>query len=259
MESCDSIGVSLTAKNRFQNGGFELSGFIKQHHRVKSHTVFEVVPREKFQNLGRRSWKERLATRDHGKPLFIRYIGINEGASIPVSQRLNQIARNVPECSIQAKPLLEQWKPAQTFRFFKCKREVSNFFGLQMILGGYGKTGGGHHYSGNCAYVLYEGNSRTGFTGINRPVVPFGLNNQKWSWLTSLKDTDVDLTPDFSLPAKQPDVVLDLKLRRGPVGPKAFENGFFVFGRCHRGYLHVLKPLVFNAHHFDAFRPDAEL
>jgi hypothetical protein len=49
-----------------------------------------------------------------------------------------------------------------------------------------------------------------------------------------LKDANVDLPPDFGFSTKQPDVVLDLKPQWRPVGPKELQNGFFIFGWCHR-------------------------
>ena len=52
-ESLLGIRVSLAGKNRFKVRDFELSGFIEQHHRVESHTIVGVLPRQNFQNLGR--------------------------------------------------------------------------------------------------------------------------------------------------------------------------------------------------------------
>jgi hypothetical protein len=77
----------------------------------------------------------------------------------------------------------------------------------------------------------------TGYTSINRSVVPLGLDNHNWFRLAGPKDAGVDLPPAFGFSTKQPDVVLDLKLRWRPVGPKKFQNGFFIFGRCHCAYL----------------------
>jgi hypothetical protein len=71
-ESLLGIRISLAGKNCFKVRDFELSGFIEQHHRVESRTVVGVLPRQNFQNLGRRCRKEILPTTDDGKPLFIR-------------------------------------------------------------------------------------------------------------------------------------------------------------------------------------------
>src|ERR1700730_3375207 len=49
-----------------------------------------------------------------------------------------------------------------------------------MVFSCYGKAGGRHHYSRNCTYVLHECNGRTGYTSINRSVVPLGLDHHNW-------------------------------------------------------------------------------
>ena len=119
----------------------------------------------------------------------------------------------MPKPPIHGKLLFHQRNPAQTLRLFQRDRQVSNFFGLQMVFGCYGKAGGRHHYSRNCTYVLHECNGRTGYTSINRSVVPLGLDNHNWFRLAGPKDAGVDLPPAFGFSTKQPDVVLDLKLR----------------------------------------------